>query len=92
MTLPKIPGLIYEINGRVNVGCDGGFNAPMAAAPHTSSTIGCTAPLTADTNVTLSIAPGVILYGATGQSWLAVNRGNKLNAAGTASMSAPAWA
>lgn len=84
MTLPKIPGLIYEINGRVNVGCDGGFNAPMAAAPHTSSTIGCTAPLTADTNVTLSIAPGVILYGATGQSWLAVNRGNKLNAAGTA--------
>lgn len=39
---------------------------------------------TADTNVTLSIDPGVILFGGTGQSWLAVNRGNKINAVGTA--------
>ena len=41
--------------------------------------------MTADTNVTLTIAPGAILYGATGQSWLAVNRGNRINAVGTAS-------
>jgi len=38
----------------------------------------------ADTNVTLSIEPGVIVFGGTGVSWLAVNRGNKINAVGTA--------
>lgn len=38
----------------------------------------------ADTNVTLTIEPGVILFGGTGVSWLAVNRGNKINAVGTA--------
>jgi hypothetical protein len=39
---------------------------------------------TADSNVTLTIAPGAIVYGGTGVSWLAVNRGNKINATGTA--------
>lgn len=38
----------------------------------------------ADTKVTLTIDPGVILYGGTGVSWLAVNRGNQINAVGTA--------
>lgn len=85
-TLPKIAGVLYSMNGRVNVGCDGGFNAPTTTAPVTSTTIGCTTPLTADTNVTLTIDPGVILYGATGQSWLAVNRGNRISAIGTASL------
>lgn len=85
-TLPKIAGVLYSMNGRVNVGCDGGFNAPTTAAPVNSTTIGCTTPLTADTNVTLTIDPGVILYGATGQSWLAVNRGNRISAIGTASL------
>lgn len=80
-TLPKVPGLLYQINGRVDVGCDGGFSAPTAA--FNSSTPGCTAPISADTNVTLTIQPGVILYANTGQSWLAVNRGNKINAAAT---------
>ncbi|UVO53924.1 hypothetical protein [Sphingomonas sp. SUN039] len=84
ITLPKITGLVYAMNGRVNVGCDGGFTAPTAAAPVTSTTVGCTTPLTADTNVTLTINPGVILFGNTGQSWLAVNRGNKISAIGTA--------
>lgn len=82
-TLPKVSGLLYQINGRVDVGCDGGFAAPTAA--FNSSTPGCTAPISADTNVTLTIQPGVILYANTGQSWLAVNRGNKINAAGTSS-------
>ncbi len=81
-TLPKIAGVLYAIDGRVNVGCDGGFTAPTAA--FTSSTVGCTTAITADTNVTLSIEPGAILYGATGQSWLAVNRGNRISAIGTA--------
>ena len=38
----------------------------------------------ADTNVTLTIAPGVILYAGSGTSFLAVNRGNKISAVGTA--------
>lgn len=83
ISLPKVAGLVYEMNGRVNVGCDGGFAAPTAAAPFTSTTVGCTTPLTADTNVTLTIAPGAILFGGTGQSWLAVNRGNKISAVGS---------
>lgn len=83
-TLPKVSGLLYELPGRVNVGCDGGFSAPTAAAPLTTPlTVGCTGTQTADTNVTLTIAAGAILYGATGQSWLAVNRGNRISAVGT---------
>ena len=77
------------MNNRVDVGCDGSFNVPTTVAPLNPSVTGiltanCTATQTADTNVTLTIAPGVILYGKTGQSWLAVNRGNKINAIGTA--------
>ena len=84
-TLPKVAGLVYEMNGRVNVGCDGGFVAPTAAAPlATPLTVGCVGTQTADTNVTLTFAAGAIAYGATGQSWLAVNRGNRISAIGTA--------
>lgn len=36
-----------------------------------------------DTNVTLTIQPGVIIFGGTGVSWLHVNRGNKIAAVGT---------
>lgn len=86
-TLPKVAGLLYQLNGRVDVGCDGGFSAPTAGAPYVTSTVGCpTATLTADTNVTLTLDPGVIVFGGTGQSWLAVNRGNKVNAPGTAAL------
>jgi len=94
ITLPKIAGLVYQINGRVDIGCDGGRTAPTSGAPFTSSTVGCTAAkgftldgsgrLTADTNVVLTIEPGVILFGASGPSWVAVNRGNRINATGTA--------
>ncbi len=65
-TLEKFAGLLYSINGRVDVGLDRG------AAP------------TSDAAVVLTIRPGVILYGATGTSWLVVNRGNRIQAAGTA--------
>ena len=92
--LTKIAGLVYQMNGRVDVGCDSGFSPASAAAPFTSTTVGCTAAngftlngsgqLTADTNVTLTIDPGVVLIGAPGASWLAVNRGNKIAANGTA--------
>lgn len=83
VTLPRISGLLYAMNGRVDVGCDGGFSAPTAGAPVASTTVGC-GNLTADTNVTLSIDPGVVLYARTGQTFLAVNRGNRINAVGTA--------
>ncbi|MCB2049130.1 MAG: hypothetical protein KDE32_13040 [Novosphingobium sp.] len=36
-----------------------------------------------DSNVTLTIQPGVIIFGGTGVSWLHVNRGNKISAVGT---------
>ncbi len=68
ITLAKIPGLLYQLPGRVDVGTDGGATASAA-----------------DTNVTLTIQPGVIVFGGTGVSWLHVNRGNKINAVGTAS-------
>lgn len=65
VTLPKVAGVVYSMNGRVDVGTDAGFSSTT-------------------TGVTLTIDPGVILFGNTGTSWLAVNRGNKLNAIGTA--------
>ncbi len=83
-TLPRLDGVLYQMAGRVDVGCDGGFTAPSTGAPYATSTVGCpSASLTADTNVTLTIEPGVTVYSGTGQSWLAVNRGNKINAVGT---------
>ncbi|MBJ7443625.1 MAG: hypothetical protein JHD32_04775, partial [Sphingobium sp.] len=38
-----------------------------------------------NTDVTLTIDPGVTIFAATGNAYLAVNRGNKINAVGTAS-------
>lgn len=88
VTLPKIDGLLYVIPGRVDVGCDGGFSAPSAGSPYATTTATCVAAgratLDADTNVTLSIDPGVVLYASSGQAWIAVNRGNQIDAEGTA--------
>ncbi|MXP25007.1 hypothetical protein GRI39_02955 [Altererythrobacter indicus] len=66
-TLPYTSGVAYRMNGRVDVGTDGGFAASAS-----------------DTNVTLTIEPGVVVYAGTGVSYLVVNRGNKINAEGTA--------
>ena len=71
-TLPYIEGLLYRMPGRVDVGTDGG---PTPDASDGAS----------DTNVTLTIEPGVIVY-ASGASFLMVNRGNEINAVGTATM------
>jgi hypothetical protein len=65
-TLNRISGLLYAIDGRVDVGPDRG------AAP------------TTDAPIVLTIKPGVVLFGQTGTSWLAVNRGNRIQAVGTA--------
>ncbi len=68
-TLPSIAGLVYAIDGRVDVGTDGGATDTGA-----------------DSDVTLSIEPGAILYGVTGRSYLVVNRGNQIDAVGEADM------
>ncbi|MGB7407960.1 MAG: hypothetical protein WA908_05600 [Pontixanthobacter sp.] len=68
--LPYIEGLLYRMNGRVDVGNDGG--------PSDDDSDGAD-----DDGVELSIEPGVIVY-ASGASFLNVNRGNTINAVGTA--------
>lgn len=68
-TLPYIQGVLYRMASRVDVGSDGG------PAPDASD--GAT-----DTNVTLTIQPGVIVY-ASGNAWMNVNRGNRISAVGT---------
>jgi hypothetical protein len=42
------------------------------------------APVAGETPVTLTIQPGVVVFASTGVAWLAVNRGNRINAVGTA--------
>jgi len=78
ITLPKLAGLVYQLAGRTDVGCDRGPNEQ--SVPKTCYD-GTTAVPAA---VTLTIDPGVILYANTGVSWLAVNRGNKIQAVGSA--------
>ncbi|TIX49617.1 hypothetical protein [Alteraurantiacibacter aquimixticola] len=67
-TLPRVPGLLYRLPGRVDVGTDGGA-----------------VPTSADTDVELTIEPGVIIY-ASGAAFLNVTRGNSINANGTEDM------
>lgn len=72
LSLPKVVGVVYQINGRVDVGVDVGIlgTAPGGAA------------------ATLNIAAGVVLaanQGDAANDYLAVNRGSKLNAVGTVS-------
>jgi hypothetical protein len=64
MSLPRVPGLLYRLGGRVDVGTDQG-------------------PASTNNVVTLSIDPGVVIFGGTGVSWLNVNRGNRISAVGT---------
>ena len=70
-TLPRVDGLLYAMNGRVDVGTDDG---PSADASDSIS----------GNRVTLTIQPGVILYGATGRSYMVVQRGSQINAVGNA--------
>ena len=71
--LSYAPGVLYSMNGRVDVGTDDG--------PTADATDGITG-----TNVDLSIEPGVIIYGATGRSYLVVQRGSTIDAVGSAAM------
>ena len=70
-TLPYVAGVLYSLPGRVDVGSDDG---PLADASDQIT----------GTSATLTIEPGVILFGATGRSYLVVQRGSELVANGTA--------
>ena len=70
LSLARLPGVAYEINGRVNVGVDVGG---AGTTPGGSSAV-------------LNIAPGVILFANTTNTdndFLVVNRGSRINAEGT---------
>ena len=73
-TLPKVAGLLYRLGGRVDVGTDRGPTPLSNATDEANAT------------VTLSIAPGVTIFGGTGVSWLNVNRGHRISAVGTAAL------
>ncbi len=64
--IARVPGVLYSMPGRVDVGTDQGAASSNVA-------------------VTLTIDPGVVIFGGTGVSFLVVNRGNKIDAVGTVS-------
>jgi len=70
LSLPKVAGVAYEINGRVDVGVDvGGAGSALGGIP-----------------TTLTIAAGSLIYANTTNSdndFMVVNRGSKLIAEGT---------
>jgi hypothetical protein len=72
-TLTRVPGLLYRLGGRVDVGVDQGptEEGPTAAVPDAA-------------DVVITIQPGVVVFGGTGVSWLNVNRGNRISAIGNA--------
>lgn len=69
LVLNKVAGVAYSINGRVQVGDDLGANPA--------------APL-AGTKGTLTIAPGVKIFGSAGLDYLIISRGSQIFASGTA--------
>jgi hypothetical protein len=67
-SLQNLPGVAYSIAGPVNVGTDVG--GPGNAAGGQS--------------VTLTIQAGTLLFGSSGNDYLVVNRGSRINAIGSA--------
>jgi len=68
-TLQNLPGAVYSLAGPVNVGTD----------------VGGAGTTPGGQSVTLTIQPGVVVIAASGNDYLIVNRGSRLNAVGTAS-------
>lgn len=69
-TIQNVPGTAYQIAGPVNVGsdCGGDVAAPLG---------GCQ-------QVTLTVQPGVVVVAQSGNDYLVVNRGSRINAVGNA--------
>ena len=68
-TLPNVASVVYRINGRVDVGRD----------------VGGDGSLTTGVSGSLTISPGVRLFGTAGTDVLIVNRGSQIFANGTVS-------
>lgn len=64
-----VTGNYYKIDGKVSVGND----------------IGASGTATGGSSATLTIEPGVTLFGESGNDYLVIKRGSKLNAIGTSS-------
>jgi hypothetical protein len=67
-TLQKLPGVIYSLAGPVNVGTDVGGDGALAGGDA----------------VTLTIQAGVTVFGSSGNDYLVINRGSRINANGNA--------
>lgn len=70
LVLAKLDGVIYSVSGRVNVGVDMGPNI--------------NSPLAGGTEGVLTVEPGVTIFGSAGLDYIAVQRGSKIYAEGTA--------
>ncbi|AKH43942.1 hypothetical protein FHS61_002651 [Altererythrobacter atlanticus] len=70
-TLPYVPGVLYAMNGRVDIGVDDGPTADASDGIE-------------GTTVDLTIEAGAIVYAATGRSYLVAQRGSTLNIEGEA--------
>jgi len=68
LTVPRRAGTVYSLSGRVDVGRDVGGDGLLGGG----------------IPVTLTVEPGVVIFGSGGLDYLVVNRGSKLQAAGTA--------
>ncbi|WP_419808281.1 hypothetical protein [Sphingomonas sp.] len=66
--LPRTTGVLYNMSGRVDVGTDQG---PTEEATDAA-------------DVTLTIQPGVIVFADAGPSFININRGNQIQAVGSA--------
>lgn len=68
LTIPAVQGVAYQISGRVDVGVD----------------IGADGNRSGGARATLTVEPGVILFGSSGADYLVINRGSQIVADGTA--------
>lgn len=68
--LPRTTGVLYNISGRVDVGTDQG---PTEEG-------------TDPADVTLTVQPGVLVFADAGPSFINVNRGNQIQAVGSATL------
>lgn len=67
-TVQRLPGVIYSLSGPVNVGTDVGGGGTLAGGDP----------------VTLTIQAGVTFFATSGNDYLVVNRGSRIQAVGTA--------
>jgi len=66
-TIPNVPGVAYRLNGRVDVGIDIGGDGNRPGGQR----------------ATLTVEPGVTIFGASGADYLVINRGSEIVAVGT---------